>query len=52
MAKPIEATPVIDEDDAFAFIVEIEKAEKASKEEKELVKKDADIMRSMLTFVF
>lgn len=52
MARPIEATPVIEGEDALAFIAEMEKGKKASSEEKERVKEDADEMRSMLTFVF
>ena len=52
MAKPIEATPVLEGNDAFAFFAEMEKNEKASKEEKERVKADADIIRAMLTFAF
>lgn len=52
MARPIEATPVIEGEDALAFIAEMEKGEKASKEEKKQIKEDADKMRSMLTFVF
>ena len=52
MAKPIEATPVLEGADALAFIAEMEKNEKASKEEKMRIKADADIIRSMLTFVF
>ena len=42
MAKPIEATPVLEGEDAFAFIAEMEKKGKASKEEKDRVKADAD----------
>ena len=52
MAKPIEATPVLEGEDAFAFIAEMEKREKVSKEERDRIKADADLMRSMLTFVF
>ena len=52
MAKPIEATPVLEGADAVAFIAEMEKNEKASKEEKKRVKADADIIRAMLTFAF
>lgn len=52
MAKPIEATPVLEGSDAFAFIAEMEKNEKASNEEKKRIKADADIIRSMLTFAF
>ena len=46
MAKPIEATPVLEGNDALAFIAEMEKNEKASKEEKKRVKADADSFRS------
>lgn len=52
MAKPIEATPVLEGSDALAFFAEMEKNEKASEEEKKRVKADADIIRSMLTFAF
>ena len=52
MAKPIEATPVLQGTDAFAFISEMEKGEKASEEEKMRIKADADIIHSMLTYVF
>ena len=52
MARPIEATPVLEGNDALAFIAEMGKGEKASEEEKQRVKADADIIRSMLTFVF
>ena len=52
MAKPIEATPVLEGNDAIAFCAEMEKNEKASEEEKKRVKADADIIRAMLTFAF
>lgn len=52
MAKPIEATPVLEGENAFAFIAEMENREKVSKEEKYRIKADADLMRSMLTFAF
>ena len=52
MAKPIEATPVLEGSDALAFFAEMEKNEKASKEERKRIKADADIIRSMLTFAF
>ncbi len=52
MAKPIEATPVLEGSDAIAFIAEMEKNEKASNEEKKRIKADAEIIRSMLTFAF
>ena len=52
MAKPIEATPVLEGNDAIAFFAEMEKNEKALEEEKKRVKADADIIRAMLTFAF
>lgn len=52
MARPIEATPVLEGSDAIAFIAEMERNEKVSEEEKKRVKADADIIRSMLTFAF
>lgn len=52
MARPIEATPVLEGMDAVAFIAEMEKNEKATKEEKRRVKEDAEFMRSLLTFAF
>ena len=52
MAKPIEATPVLEGNDAIAFLAEMEKQERASAEEKKRVKADADIIRAMLTFTF
>jgi len=52
MARPIEATPVLEGNDALAFIAEMEKAKKVSNEEKRQVKADADILRAMLTFTF
>ena len=52
MAKPIEATPVLEGSDALAFFAEMEKNEKASEEERKRIKADADIIRSMLTFAF
>ena len=52
MARPIEATPVLEGKDALAFIAEMEKGEKVSEEEKQRVKADADLLRAMLTFVF
>ena len=47
MAKPIEATPVLEGSDALAFFAEMEKNEKASEEEKKRVKADANFFRSM-----
>lgn len=47
MAKPIEATPVLEGSDALAFFAEMEKNEKASKEERKRIKADADFFRSM-----
>ncbi|MBO6026956.1 MAG: hypothetical protein J6P73_06885 [Bacteroidales bacterium] len=52
MAKPIEATPVLEGADALAFFAEMEKNEKVSEEGKKRIKADADIVRSMLTFSF
>ena len=52
MAKPIEATPVLEGLDALAFFAEMEKNEKSSEEEKKRIKADTDIIRSMLTFAF
>lgn len=52
MAKPIEATPVIEGEDAFAFFVEMEKGEKASKEEKKRIEEGAKFIESLLTFAF
>ena len=50
MAKPIEATPVLEGNDALAFIAEMEKNEKASKEEKMRVKADANSFRAMFHY--
>ena len=50
MAKPIEATPVLEGNDALAFIAEMEKGEKASKEEKMRVQADANSFRAMFHF--
>ena len=47
MAKPIEATPVLEGTDALAFIAEMEKNEKASKEERMRIKADATSFRAM-----
>ena len=47
MAKPIEATPVLEGNDAIAFFTEMEKNEKASEEEKMRVKADANAFRTM-----
>ncbi len=47
MAKPIEATPVLEGSDALAFFAEMEKNEKASEEERKRIKADADFFRSM-----
>lgn len=52
MARPIEATPVLEGSDALAFIEEMEKNKKASEKEKEQVRADAEIIRSMINFVF
>jgi len=50
MAKPIEATPVLEGADALAFIAEMEKNEKASKEEKMRIKADANSFRAMFHY--
>ena len=47
MAKPIEATPVLEGSDALAFFAEMEKNEKVSKEERKRVKSDANFFRTM-----
>lgn len=52
MAKPIEPTPVLKGNDAYEFVVEIEKRKKASEEEKARVAKGASFIRSLLTFSF
>jgi hypothetical protein len=52
MARPIEATPILEGADALAFIEEMEKSEKVSKAERDRVKEDADAVRAMLTFDF
>ena len=50
MEKPIEAMPVLEGTDALAFIAEMEKNEKVSKEEKMRVKSDANSFRSMFHY--
>lgn len=52
MAKPIEPTPVLKGDDAYEFVAEMEKLEKASAEEKARVAKGASFIQSLLTFTF
>ena len=52
MAKPIEPTPVLTGDDAYEFVAEMEKHEKASAEEKARVAKGASFTQSLLTFAF
>lgn len=52
MAKPIEPTPVLKGDDAYEFVAEMEKHEKASEEEKARVAKGASFIQSLLTFTF
>jgi len=47
MAKPIEATPVLEGSDALAFFAEMEKNEKASEEERKRIKADANSFRTM-----
>ena len=46
MAKPIEPTPVLKGDDAYDFVAEMEKQEKAR------VAKGASFIQSLLTFTF
>lgn len=52
MAKPIEPTPVLKGDDAYEFVAEMEKQQKASEEEKARVAKGASFIQSLLTFTF
>lgn len=52
MAKPIEPTPVLKGDDAYEFVAEMEKQQKASAEEKARVAKGASFIQSLLTFTF
>lgn len=52
MAKPIAPTPELHGQAALDFIAEIEKDVKASDEEKERVKQEAEIVKSWLTFNF
>lgn len=52
MSKPIEPTPVLKGDDAYEFVAEMEKHEKASEEEKDRVAKGASFIQSLLTFTF
>ena len=52
MAKPIEPTPVLNGDDAFEFISQMEKQQKASAEEKARVAKGASFIQALLTFAF
>lgn len=52
MAKPIEPTPILKGNDAYEFIAEIEKHQKASAEEKARVAKGASFIQSLLTFTF
>jgi hypothetical protein len=52
MAKPIEPTPVLKGDDAYEFVAEMEKQEKASAEEKARVAEGASFIQSLLTFTF
>jgi hypothetical protein len=47
MAKPIEATPMLEGSDALAFFAEMEKNEKASEEERKRIKADANSFRAM-----
>ncbi len=50
MAKPIEATPVLEGSDALAFFAEMEKNEKASEEERKRIKADVDFFRAMFHY--
>jgi hypothetical protein len=52
MAKQIEPTPVLKGDDAFEFVAEMEKGQKASDEEKARVARGAKFIQSLLTFTF
>lgn len=52
MAKPIEPTPVLNGEDAYQFVAEMEKEQKASQEEKERVARGAQFIQSLLTFTF
>ena len=52
MAKPIETTPILTGDDAVAFIAQMEKGEKASREEVARVMEGAIFIESALTFNF
>ena len=52
MAKPIETTPILTGDDAVAFIAQMEKGEKASREEVARVMEGAKFIESALSFNF
>lgn len=52
MAKPIEATPVLEGEDVYEFVVQMEKETKASEEEKKRIAEGASFIESLLTFVF
>lgn len=52
MAKPITPTPPLKGEAAIDFIRELNKNKKATPEEREKVRKDAQRIKSMLTFNF
>ena len=52
MAKPIETTPILEGDDAYNFVAQIENDSKDSAEERQRVEKGASFIESLLTFVF
>ena len=52
MAKPIETTPILESNDAYNFVAQIENDSKDSAEEKQRVEKGASFIESLLTFVF
>ncbi|MCR4825322.1 MAG: hypothetical protein K5882_00015 [Bacteroidales bacterium] len=52
MAKPIETTPILEGDDAYNFVAQLEDGSKDSAEERQRVEKGASFIESLLTFVF
>ncbi len=52
MAKPIETTPVLNGDDAYEFVAQMDNSSKESDEEKKRIEKGASCIESLLTFVF
>ena len=52
MAKPIETTPILEGDDAYNFVAQIENSSEDSAEEKKRVEKGAAFIESLLTFAF